>query len=125
MVLQQPGGSQFLNAPLLLLTDAGGTLAGSDGKSYRCPVCQKTFSLISSLLQHQKNTQCQQTAQHVNLRQAVFFLYNDTYVTVLISLIPGLVMGHLFKRSNSFMAQRGRALVESIRMDFCLQVMAV
>jgi hypothetical protein len=70
LVMTQAGGKNFLSSPQLLTQYGNDAPSGysASGTNYRCPACNKTFTLISSLLQHQKmSTQCQH-GQHVNLR---------------------------------------------------------
>jgi hypothetical protein len=64
------GGSNFLVNPLMI-TDGGGSAGGyvEEGPNYRCPSCQKSFRLLSALMQHQQSTRaCLEAGRHVNLR---------------------------------------------------------
>ena len=70
LVKGQAGGSSFLANPLMLTMNGysdGGYSA--DGPNYKCPGCEKTFSMLSSLMQHTQNRpQCLSRGEHVNLR---------------------------------------------------------
>ncbi len=74
LVRSQPGGSNFLTAePLRLTMNGNGELEtsgySSNSHNYVCPTCQKTFSALSGLMQHQSSRpQCGKAGKHVNLR---------------------------------------------------------
>ena len=71
LVAAAQGGRQFLANQQLLLTHNGELTGGynAGGTNYNCPACGKTFSLLTSLLQHQENrAACRANGQNVNLR---------------------------------------------------------
>ena len=67
----QKGSHHFLTAPLMLTNCAGSTSGGytTENPNYRCPTCNKTFMMLSGLMQHLSNKpQCAKSGMQPNVR---------------------------------------------------------